>query len=153
MKKGLVEQGQHTYVQCENLVVTLWQDVKPIFVHSQMLNKIKSYLSQGRSLPCPQLVVLYNKHLGGVNHSIMRVLLRKIKVSQILQTYDVAITNMFLLCCDYTIFLYNTTKVVQVDLAKALIGNKYKDCYVCYQYCKYISSKVLLYVVPYSLLL
>ena len=30
---------------------------------------------------------------------------------------------MFLLCCDYTNYPYNTTKEFRVDLAKELIGN------------------------------
>ena len=37
--------------------------------------------------------------------------------------FDVTITNMFLLCRDYTNFPYNTTKEFRVDLAKELIGN------------------------------
>ena len=38
---------------------------------------------------------------------------------------------MFMLCCDYTNFPYNTTKVFQVELTKALISNN-KNCYMCY---------------------
>ena len=36
--------------------------------------------------------------------------------------FDVAITNMFLLCHDYSKLPYNPTKEFQIDLAKDLIG-------------------------------
>ena len=76
IKKGLPERGQHIAVQCGNLVVTLWQDIKPFFCLSTNAhpNKTESVTRKKKdgtliSLPCPQSVVLYNEHMGGVDRN------------------------------------------------------------------------------------
>ena len=137
IKKGLPERGQHVAVQCRNLVVTLWQDTKPFFCSSTNAdpNKTSSVTRKKKdgtliSLPCPQSVLLYNEHMGGVDRNDqlrgyyhVRLKCRKYYKYIFWCLFDVAITNMYLLCRDYTNLPYNTTKEFRVDLAKDLIGN------------------------------
>ena len=82
------------------------------------------------SLPCPQSVVLYNEHMGGVDRNDqlrgyyqVRLKCRKYYNYIFWCLFDVAITNMFLLCRDYSNLPYNSTKEFRIDLAKDLIGN------------------------------
>ena len=133
--KGLPERGQHVTVQCGNLVVTLWQDTKPFFCSSTNAHPNKTVPVTRKkkdrtqiSLPCPQSVVLYNEHMGGVdrNDQLQGYYQVRIKCQKYYKyifwcLFDVAITNMFLLCRDYSNLPYNSTKEFQIDLTKDLI--------------------------------
>ena len=79
MKKGLPEQGQHISVQCENLVVTCCHSMARhqatfcSFTNTQP-NKTVPVTKKKKdgtqiSLICLQSVVLYNKHVSGVNRN------------------------------------------------------------------------------------
>ena len=76
MKKSLPEQGQHISVQCENLVVTCCHSMPRhqttfcSFTNTQP-NKTACHEEKKGwhtdSLICLKSVVLYNKHVSGIN--------------------------------------------------------------------------------------
>ena len=123
-KKGLPERGQHVAVQCGNLDVTLWEDTKPFFCSftNTQPNKTVPITRKKKdgtliSLSCPELAVLYNEHMSGVNRNdqlrgYYQIRLKCWKHYKYIFwcLFDGVITNMFLLCCDYSSLPYNTTK-------------------------------------------
>ena len=131
------ERGDHETRQHKNLAVVLWQDNKVVKVLSTnadptdertVQRKCKDGSSQ--SVPCPLAIMLYNMFMGGVDRSdqlrgyyIVRLKGRKMYKYIFWFLFDLAITNAFILCKNYTHLRVSSLKSFRVELAKALVGS------------------------------
>ena len=73
-KRGLSSRGQSLSRQSGGLVVTVWQDTKPVTVLSTQhrpsdVTTVERKKKDGSkiSVECPQSIVDYNQHMGGVD--------------------------------------------------------------------------------------
>ena len=73
-KKGLASRGDMEFRQDGNLVATVWQDTKPVTILSTqhdpaITTTVKRKKGDGSTVDvtCPQAIVDYNAHMGGVD--------------------------------------------------------------------------------------
>ena len=137
MKKGLFQRGDSNSVQNGNLVITIWQDTKPICCASTNANpndKVSTTrkLKNGSkiTIPCPNAISQYNKFMGGVDRNDqlrgyynVRLKSRKFYKYLFWFVFDVALTNMFVLARDFIDTPYKSIKEFRVALAKVLTGD------------------------------
>ena len=135
-KKGLSGRGESVTRQCDELTVSVWQDNRPVVViatnsdptePSTVNRKLRD--GTATTIPCPQSVVSYNKHMGGVDRSDqlrgyyhVRLKGRKCYKYIFWFLFDLVITNSYILCTKHTHLNITSTKQFRSDLAKALIG-------------------------------
>ena len=74
VKRGLPSRGNITFRQDGNLVVSVWQDTKPVVVVSTAhdptsTTTVRRKRGDGSTIlvTCPQAIVDYNQHMGGVD--------------------------------------------------------------------------------------
>ena len=152
MKKGLSRRGDFLVRQCKEakgegwvrnrkqsirLVVSLWQDNRPVLVISSNCNPTESTTVQRRqkdgtriTVPCPMSVYLYNKYMAGVDYNdqlrgycSVRLKGRKFYKYIWWFLFDVAVTNSYILCKHHSTTSINRVKDFRTALAKSLIGN------------------------------
>ena len=75
-KIGLKQRGDSRILQNGNMTVTLWQDTRPVVVIASnadptMMDSVQRKQNDGTrvSVSCPTSIVLYNKHMGGVDRN------------------------------------------------------------------------------------
>ena len=73
-KKGLKNRGDSETRQAGNLVVTVWQDNRPVTILSTNSQATTPQSVQRRQkdgtrkdVSCPEAIILYNKYMGGVD--------------------------------------------------------------------------------------
>jgi len=73
-KRGLASRGDMVFRQDGNMVVTVWQDTKPVTIMStqhdpDVTATVKRKKGDGSKVDvtCPQAVIDYNAHMGGVD--------------------------------------------------------------------------------------
>lgn len=139
-KKGLKNRGDSTTRQAGNLVVTVWQDNKPVSILSTNAQAATPQTVERRQkdgsrkeVSCPEAIVLYNKYMGGVdqgdqNRGYYHVRLKSRKMYKYIFwfLFDVTVTNTFIL----SQFAPSSRKRlplkdVRVQLARELIGDYY----------------------------
>ena len=137
LKKGLNERGESKVRQHENIIVSLWQDNRPVVVISTNSDPTETTTVQRKvrdgttsRVSCPQSIYLYNKFMGGVDHNdqlrqyySLRLKGRKYYKYIWWFLLDVAVTNAYILCKHHTSLSVPSVKDFRVDLAKALIGD------------------------------
>ena len=137
-KKGLKRRGDSAVCQAGNLVLSIWQDNKPVTVLSTNAQPIGNVSVQRRQkdgtrvdVPCPESVALYNQYMGGVDkgdqlcqYYSVRTKSRKMYKYIFWFLFDATIANAFI--------LYNHTphmgkslplKEFRAQLARELIGD------------------------------
>jgi len=75
-EKKVMTQGEHQFWQTDNLVATIWQDKRPVYLLSTCCKATgnDSVSRQGKErkaqlVPCPPSVKLYTSKMGGVDRS------------------------------------------------------------------------------------
>lgn len=70
------ERGEHEFWQSQNLVLTIWQDRKPVYLLSSCCETTgsdtvmrKGVDGKAREIPCPPSLKLYTQYMGGVDRS------------------------------------------------------------------------------------
>ena len=138
-KKGLKNRGDYMTQQAGNIVVTVWQDNKPVTILSTNAQatpplSVERRQKDGtrREVTCPEAIVLYNKFMGGVdrgdqNRRYYQVRLKSRKMYKYIFwfLFDVTIINAFIL---KQFALASGRKRLplkdfRVQLAKELIGD------------------------------
>ena len=139
VKKGLAVRGDSITVQHKesNTTVSLWQDSRPVIVIANntdgtVTETVKRMKKNGtrETYPCPSSIALYNRFMGGVdrNDQIRGYYNTPIKCRKFYKyifwfLFDVAITNAFILCKEFSSLEIRTVKSFRVELAKQLIGD------------------------------
>ena len=110
-KKGLKNRSDYMIRQAGNIVVTVWQDNKPVTIlltNAQATPPLSVERRQKdgthREVTCPEAIVLYNKFMGGVdrgdqNRGYYQVRLKSRKMYKYIFwfLFDVTIINVFIL--------------------------------------------------------
>ena len=137
LKKGLANRGDHMAVRNGNLAVALWQDTKPICLASTNGDPDKTQdITRKRKdgtrimIKCPETIVAYNAHMGGVDRNdqlrgYYNVKIKTIKSYKYLffAAFDVAITNAFIASKFFPQLKEKTLKHFRLRLADLLIGD------------------------------
>ena len=144
--KGLKERGEYKVRQCKSAIgdgwqrnrkqsnrlsISLWQDNRPVLVISTNCDPTESTIvtrkaKNGTSqlVPCPTSVYLYNKYMGCVDRNDqLRTKGRKFYKYIWWFLFDVAVTNSYILCKNYSEKPIPTVKDFCTSLAKELIGD------------------------------
>jgi len=134
-KKGFKERGESKTYQHGNLTASVWQDAKPVVIMATNSNPTAPTTVERKqrdgskvTYPCPTSVSMYNTYVGVwitmINSGYYHVRLKCRKYKYIMWfLFDVAITNIYVLCKLHTDLKYTNSKDFHVDLAKELIGN------------------------------
>lgn len=138
-KKGLKNRGDSITQQAGNLVVTVWQDNKPVSILSTNAQATPQHTVQRRQkdgsrneVTCPEAIVLYNKYMGGVdkgdqNRGYYQVRLKSRKMYKYVFwfLFDVTIVNTFILkqFAPGSGRRRQLLKAFRVQLARELIGD------------------------------
>ena len=115
----------------------VWQDNKPVTILATNSDptkeetvKRKNKDGTTREVPCPQATRLYNMFMGGVDLSDqlrgyyhLRLKSRKFYKYIVWFLIDLAITNAYILCKNFTHLRITSTKAFRASLAKELIGS------------------------------
>ena len=118
------------------MAISLWQDNCPVTVIASNCDCTKMESVQRRkkdgskeNFLCPSSIALYNKFMGGVdrNDQIRGYYRTPIKCRKNCKyifwfLFDVAITNAFILCKEFSTSNLDNVKTFRVELAKQLIG-------------------------------
>ena len=134
LKKGLKNRGDSIVLQNKNLVISLWQDTKPVLVISSNTQPTaKTMVTRKKcdgstvTLQCPQSVKSYNTYMGGVdlndqlrNYYNFRVKSRK-SYKYIFFLFQLSITNSYILTKHYTDSNIYNMKQFRQNLATLLI--------------------------------
>ena len=124
--------------KCRNLNVCIWQDTRPVVVLSSHNSpgktaEIRRKKKDGAviSIPCPSVIIDYNKYMGGIDHNDqlrqyyhVRQKCRKYYKYIFWFLFDVSLTNSFILS-RFNSHLSSTIKNIKefrIEVAKALIG-------------------------------
>ena len=138
-KKGLKKRGDSEVRQVGNLVVSLWQDNRPVTMLSTNAQASANITVQRRQkdgsrteVPCPESVVLYNRYMGGVDRGdqlrqyySVRTKSHKMYKYIFWFIFDVTITNAYVL---YQFIPQTDRKALplkefRAQLARELIGD------------------------------
>ena len=137
LKKGLKERGDYKLRQEGNLLLSLWQDNKPVSILSTNCQPEESIVQRRqrdgtkKNYRCPTNVLEYNKYMGGVDHSdqLRQYYSFRLKSHKFYKyifwfVCDVAITNAYILSryIPTTEDKGKTYLEFRVNLAKQLIG-------------------------------
>lgn len=137
VKSGFKERGTSETRQWDNMTVSVWQDNKPVTMiatnsdptKQTTVNRKKKDGSHA-AIPCPEIPVLYNRYMGGVDlndqlRGYYHIRLKGRKYYKYIFWFlvDVTITNAYILCKHHTDMNIKSTKIFRADLAKALIGS------------------------------
>ena len=139
VKKGLKNRGDSMTQQAGNLVVTVWQDNKPVSILSTNAQATPPLTVQRRQkdgtrkeVACPEAIVLYNKYMGGVdkgdqNRGYYHVRLKSRKMYKYIFwfLFDVTINNTFIVhqFAPSSGRKHRLLKDFRVQLARELIGD------------------------------
>ena len=139
MTKGVGERGEYVYRQDGNLVVTVWQDTKPVSMLSTNWDptdtvKVNRKRKDGSRIEvnCPNVVDTYNKFMGGVDRGDqyrryyeLRTKSRKVYKYIFWFLIEVCLLNTFILhrYSPSTGRYFVRFKDFRVELAKMLIGD------------------------------
>ncbi len=119
-----------------NLVINLWQDTKAISCASTNTSPgdkevIKRKNKDGThiSIPCPNSIVEYNKHMGGVDHNdqirgyySVRMKSRKYYKYLFWAAFDVTLSNMYIISKQFPDIGHKNVKEFQMSMGTLLIG-------------------------------
>lgn len=137
-KKGLAVRGDSITVQHKgsNTTVSLWQDSRPVIVTANnadgMVTETVKRMKNGtrETYPCPSSIALYNRLMGVIdrNDQLRGYYNTPIKCRKCYKyifwfLFDVAITNAFILCKEFSSLEIRTVMSFRVELAKQLIGD------------------------------
>lgn len=137
-KSGKVgDRGEHVTRQYGSLTVSAWQDKKVVIVISNLSDPtkqetVKRRLKDGTTItiPCPESVKSYNKHMGGIDYSdqlrkYYQVRLKSRKFYKYIFWFmvELAITNAYILCKHHSSMNIANLKEFRSQLAIALIGS------------------------------
>ena len=74
LKSVALNRGEHRYMQCNNLVATVWMDKRPVSTLSTLSPPDETQLVRRKekdgtmiNVSCPHSIVIYNKFMGGVD--------------------------------------------------------------------------------------
>ena len=136
VKKGMKERGESKTYQCNNLTISAWQDNKTVTIAATNTDPtVETHVfrkKDGSSIQvkCPQAIDLYNKNMGGVDtndqfRGYYNVRLKGHKFYKYIFwfLFDVAVTNSYILCKNFTDLNISDLKSFRAELAKGLIGN------------------------------
>ena len=135
-RKGLKERGEHRYRQCDNLLVSLWQDTKSVSClstnHSPSQVTVLRRQKDGRRtlVPCPLSIKVYNMFMGGVDKNdqlrgyySVRSKSRKSYKYLFWFLFDVAIVNSYILYAySAAVGRKKNMKEFRLELANQLLG-------------------------------
>ena len=137
-QRGLPSRGDIVFRQDSNMVATVWQDTKPVAMLSTqhdptMTTTVKRKKGDGSTIDvtCPQAVVDYNAHMGGVDlgdqyrkYYQVRMKSRTFYKYIFWFIFEVCILNSYILHRHSPCIGKNLTYLeYRVELAKQLIGN------------------------------
>lgn len=138
-KKGLAVRGDFVFRQDQNLVMTVWQDTKPVTLLSTLWDPeevitVKRKRKDGTILDiqCPAVVNTYNQNMGGVDRGDqyrkyyeIRMKSRKVYKYVFWFLVEVCILNTYQMYryTGCTGKVLSTFKDFRVELAKELIGS------------------------------
>ena len=129
--------GESLTLQSGNVCATAWMDRKVVIVMSTGCNPHSSGTVQRKEkdgsrveVTCPDSIVLYGKHMGGVDRGDQkrgyyqcRSKSRKFYKYIFYFLFDVAITNTYVLLRQFTEYPIKHIKDYRIQLAKLLIGD------------------------------
>ena len=135
-KKGLTTRGDSKTLPNGNVTVTLWEDTRPFIMIASnadptVMEAVQRKRTDGArmSVSCPASFILYNKYMGGVDHSdqlrgyyTSNLKFRKYYKYIFWFLVNVAITNSFILSKEHSSLNIKNTKMFRITLAKELIG-------------------------------
>ena len=137
-KKGLASRGDMEFRQDGNMVVTVWQDTKPVTIMStqhdpDVTATVKRKKGDGSKVDvtCPQAVIDYNAHMGGVDlgDQYRKYYQGRMKSRKF---YKYIFWFLFEICILYSFVLHHYSPCIgknlnyldyRIELAKQLIGN------------------------------
>ena len=138
-KHGFRTRGDFAFRQDEELVMTVWQDTKPVCMLSTLwdpdnVTSVRRKKKDGSMIDvrCPAVVDTYNKHMGGVDRGDqyrkyyeLRMKSRKVYKYVFWFLVEVSILNTYVLhrYSPSTGRCFHTFKDFRVELAKLLIGD------------------------------
>ena len=129
--------GELLTLQSGNVVANAWMDKRIVMVLSTGCNPfITGYVQRKEKngsrveVECPEAVILYNKHMGGVDRGDQkrgyyqcRTKSRKFYKYIFYFLFDVAITNTYILLRQFSEYPVTNIKDFRIELAKQLIGD------------------------------
>ena len=138
-KNGLANRGDYQFRQDGNLVMTVWQDTKPVCMLSTLWDPedattVRRKRKNGDTIEvrCPNVVDIYNKNMGGVDRGdqlrkYYEVRMKSRKVYKYIFWFlvEVCILNSYIFQAHVPSIgkPLVTFKDFRVDLAKSLIGS------------------------------
>ena len=135
-KKGSLRRGDCEVVQSGNIVISLWQDTRPvlcIYNNAQPTDTVTVSRKQKNGstiyIPCPKAIKMYNTYMGGVdlNDQLRRYYNFNMKSRKSYKyifffLFQLAITNSYILCKQYSNLDIRCIKKFREVLAMELIG-------------------------------
>ena len=139
VKKGLAVRGDSMTVQHKdsNITVSIWQDSRPVVIIANNVDGTTKEIVKRRkkdgsreTYTCPSSIALYNRFMGGVdrNDQIRGYYHTPVKCRKCYKyifwfLFDVATTNAFILCKEFSSLNIRNVKTFRAELAKELIGS------------------------------